>query len=94
MGVLAKFRVQKIECQSHSRQEKGPDGKDRLVRKEMRTIVLAPVYSADPESENRKFWESSPTGEIRLGTINLAAAEYFELDGEYYVEFGKADDGA
>lgn len=93
MSVRAKFKVQKIERQSYTRSEKGPDGKDRMVKDELQTIVLQPVYSSDPESENRAFWRSSPSGEIRLGTINLDAAAQFDLDGEYYVDFTKAEPG-
>lgn len=57
---------------------------------EIQTVSLSPVYSDDSESENRKFWEATPSGEIKLGCINLEAAEHFELDGEYYVDFTPA----
>ncbi len=57
----------------------------------LKTVKLEPVRKdADPESENSKFWAASPNGEIRLGTLNMDAAAYFEISGEYYVTFEKA----
>ncbi len=57
----------------------------------MRTVVLQPVYANnDPQHENSRFWDATPTGEIRLGTINPAAWEAFELNREYYVDFTPA----
>jgi hypothetical protein len=89
MTVRAKFKVSRIECQSHMARKPGGTANE-YERTEMRTIVLSPVYSDDPESENRKFWNASPSGEIKLGTINPQAWAAFELDGEYYIDFTKA----
>lgn len=77
MLVRAKFKVQRIERSSWG---KGI---------EVQTIVLLPVTSG--ADENTKFWQATPSGEIKLGTVNAAAAAAFDLDGEYYVEFTKAD---
>lgn len=78
MSVRAKFKVAKIE-------------RALVGGQEMQTVVLNPVYgNSDPEHENTKFWKYTPSGEVRLGTINAAAAAYFELDGEYYLDFTKA----
>jgi len=63
-------------------------------QKEMTTIVLRPVSAADAKaeaSENKKFWEATPSGEIKLGTVNLEAAKHFELGAEYYIDFTKAE---
>lgn len=91
MSVVAKFRVTKIELSSYDRprynEQKQYVGSDKI---EMRTIILAPVYSDDPSSENKKFWDASPSGEIRLGTVNPAAWAGFDLDGEYLITFEKA----
>ena len=83
--VRAKFTVQKVE-RTLTVTEK--DGK--RVPIELNTIVLQPVYSADPERENRKSWLYSPSGELRLRTINPEVAPQFELGGEYYVDFTRA----
>lgn len=54
-------------------------------------LVLNPVYSEDPNHENKKFWDATPSGEIRMFINNQAAFEKFELDREYYVDFTKAE---
>lgn len=82
MSVRAKF---KVVSYSTSMQGQGDN------KKEMRTVSLSPVYSDDKNSENGKFWQYTPSGEIKLGTINPSAWEQFELDKEYYVDFTPAD---
>lgn len=75
MSVRAKFKVNEITEHAYGNQL-------------MKTIKLQPVLkNADPESENTRFWEASPNGEIRLGTINMVAAEYFKINSEYYIDF-------
>lgn len=95
MSVRAKFKVQRIESTQHQRARKGPDGKpdySDTETVEMRTVVLSPVYgNGDPNHENTKFWEASPSGEIKLGTINPAAWEKFDLGREFYVDFTLAE---
>jgi hypothetical protein len=78
MTVRAKFKVSEITEHAYG-------------DKRMKTIKLQPVYSSKEGSENKTFWEASPNGEIRLGTINMAAADYFELNGEYYIDFLRAE---
>lgn len=94
MSVRAKFKVQRIEASIGSKVVgKNEQGRDMYEPCELRTIVLQPVYAnGDPEHENSKFWAASPSGEIKLGTINPAAWEAFELGSEYYVDFTKADE--
>lgn len=92
MAVRAKFKVQKNERQNYSRAIRQENGSYTSQDEEMQTIVLAPVYgNGDPEHENTKFWNASPVGEIRLGTINAAAAASFELGAEYYIDFTRAE---
>ena len=93
MSVRAKFRVLKIE-RTMSTHQTGLDDKGhaRYEPCELQTVVLSPVFgNGDPEHENTKFWNASPSGEVRLGTINAAAAAYFELSAEYYLDFTKAE---
>lgn len=92
MTVRAKFKVVRFEAQEHMKHVgKGDDGRDRYERTELRTIVLQPVYSNDPTSENAKFWAASPSGEIKLSTINERAWAEFELGAEYYIDFTRAE---
>lgn len=95
MSVRAKFKVQRIESTQHAnypyKKEDGTPDYKRPEVVELKTIALSPVYgNGDPSHENTKFWQASPSGEIKLGTINPAAWEAFELGGEYYVDFTKA----
>jgi hypothetical protein len=76
MSVRAKFRVQRIERFKWSQNQ------------EVQTIVLLPVVSGS--EENQQFYAATPSGEIKLGTVNPAAAAEFDLDAEFYVEFIKA----
>ena len=99
MSVRAKFKVTRIEVQSGSMLRRNEDGSfatnenggQVYDKVEQRTVVMHPVYSNDPNSENAKFWSATPAGEIRLGTVNPAAWQMFEIDGEYYADFTKAE---
>lgn len=53
------------------------------------TIVMQPVYSSDPESENKAFWDATPSGKIEMH-IKSSAAEEFEPGVEYYIDFTRA----
>lgn len=79
--VRAKFYVSRIEKTKYGY---APN------QQEMTTVVLQPVFSNEEGSENKKFWDATPQGEVKLGTINLEAANHFELGAEYYIDFVKA----
>jgi len=53
-------------------------------------IDMSPVYSADPESENGKFFQATPWGQITLGTVNAEAAAQFTPNAEFYLDFTPA----
>lgn len=76
MSVRAKFRVQSVLNQTDAQNQ--PTGA---------TIKLAPVYDADPTSENGQFFRWTPWGAIELGTVNPAAAEQFKVGAEVFVDF-------
>lgn len=98
MSVRAKFKLNRVEITNCQRPQKGPDGAYIKVdgayqykSEEMRTLHFAPVFANnDPKHENSKFWDASPSGELRLGTVNPEAWQQFELDGEYYLDFTPA----
>lgn len=93
MSVRAKFKVDGIERSMTSVDNGNKDENGRAIYEpaELQTVVLSPVYANnDPEHENSKFWRYSPTGQVKLGTINESAARYFELGAEYYIDFTKA----
>lgn len=85
--VRAKFTFTRYET---SLQGVWKDGKP-AGSVEMRTLHFAPVYgNGDPNHENTKFWQASPSGSIVLGTVNPAAWEKFTLGAEYYIDFSEA----
>jgi hypothetical protein len=99
--VKAKFKVNRIECSTGSQKVKDAEGNyvkegtNSWVKTEpceLRTIVLTPVYGNDnSKHENSVFWDYTPSGEIKLGTVNPAAWQEFELDKEYIIDFSKAN---
>jgi hypothetical protein len=54
-------------------------------------VTLRPVYDPDPNSENGQFYASTPGGQVDLGIMNPKAAEGFEVNALYYVDFTKAE---
>lgn|SRR3990167_959950 len=53
------------------------------------TIHLRAVY--DGSEENKDFFKYTPAGNISLSTVNNSAADKFEMNQEYYVDFTKAN---
>lgn len=94
--VRAKFKIQSI---TRTEQTTYPhltaDGRvdhQRPVVKEMHTIKASPVYgNGDPNHENTKFWQASPSGSLELGTVNADAVAQLKLGAEMYVDFTPAD---
>lgn len=80
MSVRAKFKVTRLELSKQNSQEL------------LTTVVMAPVYGKvdDPSDENGRFYKYTPSGEIKLATINESAASYFEIGELYYIDFTKA----
>lgn len=90
MSVRAKFRLIRTESQIYDRAVKQADGNYEKETVEQRTLIFQPVYSDNPANENKTFWEATPSGEIKLGVVNRAAWEQFDLNAEYYVTFDRA----
>jgi hypothetical protein len=74
MAVRAKFRVSSITEHDY-------------VGRRMKTIELTPVMSNDPGNENKSFWDATPSGVIKLGTVSMEAASQFDVGREYYIDF-------
>jgi hypothetical protein len=87
MSVRAKFKVNRIESQMGQKYDQESGKYHEVV---MKTLVLSPTYSGDPDDENKKFWDATPGGELRLNCVNPAASDYFELGAEYYIDITKA----
>jgi hypothetical protein len=80
MMVRAKFKVQSIQ-----------DSTDQAGKVHSRRVLLHPVYSDNPEHENRAFWQATPTGMLDMWITNPAAFEQFEQGAEYYIDFERAE---
>jgi hypothetical protein len=100
MSVRAKFKVDAIERTMQSAAKKGPDGlavkddRGHYVYEpcEMSTIKMSPVYgNGDPNHENTKFWQASPSGSFSLNCVNADAVKQFELGKSYYLDFTPAE---
>ena len=83
MSVRAKFWVQSVK-RSQAQSASTPSGGE---------VELLPVYSTDPNHENKAFWEATPSGSIKLWISNPAAFAQFEahLGKEFYVDFTKVE---
>jgi len=97
--VRAKFRVDRIEYSMGAKTKLDGEGKPmknergyvESVPCKMATIHLLPVYAnGDPNHENTKFWQSSPSGKIELGCVNAEATKAFNIGQEFYIDFTPA----
>lgn len=53
-------------------------------------VSMSPVYSEDPNHENKQYWAATPAGSIFMGITNLTAFEGYATGDEVYVTFDKA----
>lgn len=94
MSVKAKFKFVRYESSAHKKKidEKGPWVPENLEKQELRTLVFQTVYgNGDPNHENTKFFNATPTGELKMGVVNQEVWKFFDLDEEYILTFDKAD---
>ncbi len=82
--VRAKFTVHSI---TRTLGTVWKDGKSES--QEVQTIELYPVTGGS--DENKQFFANTPSGAIKLGTVNVEAANQFELNKSYYVDFTAAE---
>jgi hypothetical protein len=82
MKVRCKMLVNGIERGIGSRQViDRATGKASWVPAEQRTIKLHPVYgNGDPNHENTKLWNATPSGQFQFTMISLETGALFELN--------------
>lgn len=85
--VRAKFRCDSITRQMSSRYS---DITKTSTPVEIHSIKMSPVYSSDPNHENKKFWDASPGGSFEINCVNAEAAKQLELGKEYYFDISPA----
>lgn len=89
--IRTRFRVIRVERSAFSQALRDPLGKSSTIPVEIQTVLLTPVATPDPDSDNLRFWGSTPQGEVRLSSINAASGSFFELGHDYYIDFQKAE---
>lgn len=52
------------------------------------TISAAPVYSTDPASENKQFWDATPIGQfsVTIPYSNASVLDGFDVGVEFYID--------
>jgi len=56
----------------------------------LKQITLNPVSSGSPENE--RFFKWTPSGEIKMGTVNPSAAAQFKPGTQFYVDFTSVEE--
>lgn len=71
MSVTAKFRVHNITPFN-----------DAAGVAQGYKVSMSPVYDSNPDSENGRFYQATPWGEIVLGTVNPNVAKELPVGSE------------
>lgn len=88
-----KFCVGQVTRQlGHGPVAKNADGTTKYGTRETHTLYAHPVYSEDPQSENKKFWDASPCGKLELTCVDPKAIEGFGLGKEFYLDLISIDE--
>lgn len=82
--VRAKFRLDQIHLHNHSRYLGG----DKYEQIEARTLIFNAVTSGS--EENKRFFASTPTGQLKMDLLPPEVWRQFELGKEYYLDFSAA----
>lgn len=56
-----------------------------------RSVNFNPVYDSDPNSENGKFYQSTPSGRLELGGVSEAVYNAFEPGKHYFLTIEEAE---
>jgi hypothetical protein len=89
MGATrAKFSVSETNSFKANHRKEGTE--NEYEQREGKTIKLSPVYgNNDPNHENSKFWNATPSGAIELTFFDLEAATKFKLQQQYYFDISQ-----
>ncbi len=91
--VRAKFKLDTVSQSGYVKYTYPTDtepAKSEIVK--MTTIKASPVYAnGDPNHENSKFWNASPSGSLELGSINPDVFAHLDIGQEFYLDITPAD---
>lgn len=86
-SVRCKFRCNEVTKSANTRSEQ-VDGVWTNKPITLYGVKMTPVYSDKPDSENKKFWEFTPSGIFEMQAIHEGM---FEPGKEYYIDITPAD---
>lgn len=87
MTTRCKFVCSELK-QSHQIRSKQVEGRWENEPYILYSVVMTPVYSDKPESENKRFWDATPSGRLEFGMIKEGS---FQVGKEYYLDIALAE---
>ena len=85
MPVRAKFRLTGWTTKMGSRWNEAKKNYEEAL---VCDLEFNAVYSNTPE--NNKFWDATPSGQIKMSIVNPEAVKEFTIGRQYYVDFTEA----
>jgi hypothetical protein len=86
--VKARFSVETKTLRKSWVADKSPY-KGHMQDVHMTAIMANTGATEEEKAVNRTFWQASPSGEIKLGTVNPAAGDWFDIGDIVEVTFRK-----
>lgn len=91
--VRAKFTCDTI-TQTMGGRYRNVQGKQEWTPEPVFSIEMSPVYSEDEGSENKQFWEATPSGKLELQCVLKESVAHLEVGKEYYLDISPAEPAA
>ncbi len=89
--VRCKFRCNEVNTRVEQRSRQIENDKGEKVYENypqtLYGVKMTPVYSDKPDSENKQFWEFTPSGSFEMVAIHEGM---FEPGKEYYIDITPA----
>jgi hypothetical protein len=86
--VRCKFRVESVTQFASSKWDAETKKSTPCT---LHSVSMSPVYSEDPSSENKKFWDATPSGKLEFQCVKAEAVSGFEIGKEYYIDIHPAN---
>lgn len=91
MTIRCKFKLNSITRRIGSKAQTQPDGSLKWVDAEQWSLDMAAVYgNGDPNHENTKFWQASPSGTFTVSCVNAEVVAHMDIGKEYYIDITPA----
>lgn len=87
MTTRCKFKCNEVKI-SDSVRSKQVEGRWENESYLLYSVVMTPVYSDKPDSENKLFWDATPSGRLEFGMIKEGS---FQVGKEYYLDISPAE---